>query len=195
MGAALEVLELGRVPYVEGLALQAEVHAARRRGERPDTLLLLEHPPVVTLGRSARPENLLVAPDVLAARGVALHEVARGGDVTWHGPGQLVGYPIVDLAARGARDVHAYLRSLEAALGDALERLGVAWRRVPGRTGVFAAGDAGRGSAEPRRPAVRKLASIGVGVRGWVRTSRSLGPDASLELFATVTRSASDATA
>lgn len=166
MGAALEVRELGRVPYAEGLALQAEVHAGRRRGERPDTLLLLEHPPVVTLGRSARAEHLLVPREALAARGVEVHEVARGGDVTWHAPGQLVGYPIVDLAARGARDVHAYLRALEATLGRALETLGVPWRRVPGRTGVFVGGAEARAAVVP----ARKIASIGVGVRGWVTT-------------------------
>ena len=156
----LEVRELGCVGYRDALALQDELVAARRRGEGADTLLLLEHPPVVTLGRSAHGEHLLLAEDALAERGVELFEVARGGDVTYHAPGQLVGYPIVDLAARDARDVHAWLRTLEELLGGALAELGVPWRRVPGWTGVFA------DTAENTRP--RKIASIGVGVRGWV---------------------------
>jgi len=156
---SLAVRELGQVSYRDALALQDELVAARRRGEGADTLLLLEHPPVVTLGRSAHSEHLLVAQDALAARGVEVFEVARGGDVTYHAPGQLVGYPIVDLAARGARDVHAWLRTLEELIGEALVSLGVPWRRVPGWTGVFV-------DASEVRP--RKIASIGVGVRGWV---------------------------
>jgi lipoyl(octanoyl) transferase len=135
--------------------------AERRRGATPDRLLLLEHPRVVTLGRSSRPESLLASPDELAARGIELFEVARGGDATYHAPGQLVGYLIADLAARGEPDVHAYLRRLEAAIGRALLRLGVRPRTHPGRTGVFV--------DDPERPApARKLASIGVGMRGWV---------------------------
>jgi lipoyl(octanoyl) transferase len=157
---SLEVRELGRVGYRDALELQDELVAARRRGEGADTLLLLEHPPVVTLGRTASGEHLLVAKDALAARGVEVFEVARGGDVTYHAPGQLVGYPIVDLAARDARDVHAWLRTLEELIGVALAELGVPWRRVPGWTGVFV------DDSEAPRP--RKIASIGVGVRGWV---------------------------
>ena len=96
---------------------------------------------------------------MLEARGIAVHEVGRGGDVTYHAPGQLVGYPIVDLAARGERDVHAWLRTLEELVGAALVELGIGWRRVPGWTGVF---------TEASGPRPRKIASIGVGVRGWV---------------------------
>lgn len=155
---SLDVAWLGRVPYGEALRLQEEAVEARRRGETPDRLLLLEHPPVVTLGRGGREENLREAPEALRARGVELHRVSRGGDVTYHGPGQLVGYAVVDLAARGTRDVHRWLRTLEAALLDALGGLGVKGARQPGRTGVFVHG------AEP----ARKLASIGVGLRGWV---------------------------
>jgi len=160
MAPPLEVRELGCVAYADALALQDELLAARRRGACPDTLLLLEHPPTITLGRSAHAEHLLAGADALAARGIALHEVARGGDVTYHGPGQLVGYPIVDLAARGAPDVSAWLRGLESAVGEALAVLGVRWHRRPGWTGVFV------DDPEARRP--RKIASIGVGVRGWV---------------------------
>jgi lipoate-protein ligase B len=151
---------IGSVPYGDALALQEEALAARRAGSAPDRLLLLEHPPVVTLGRSAREENLRVSREELARRGIALFEVARGGDVTFHAPGQLVGYLIADLADGGRPDVHAHLRRIEAALRKALAALGVASRVVPGRTGVFV--------DDPSSPVPRKIASIGVGVRGWV---------------------------
>jgi lipoyl(octanoyl) transferase len=155
------VERLGRVAYAEALALQERRLAERRTGRGPDRLLLLEHPPVVTLGRGFRASSLLVGREELARRGIGLCEVARGGDATYHGPGQLVGYPIVDLAARGEPDVHRYLRRLEAALGRALAALGVAARTLPGKTGVFV--------DDPTRPEpARKIASIGVAVRGWV---------------------------
>jgi lipoate-protein ligase B len=158
MTRSLQVEWLGRVPYAEALALQEARVAEVRAGSAGDALLLLEHPPVITLGRSARPENLLQSPDALAERGVELHEIARGGDVTWHGPGQLVGYAILDLQARGRADVHRFLRDLESGLIDALEKLGLAAEIRSGMTGVFVAP-----SAPPR-----KIASIGVGLRGWV---------------------------
>jgi lipoyl(octanoyl) transferase len=153
---AAEVLwavRAGRVEYPAAVALQERVLAARRAGQVPDVLLLLEHPPVITMGRSARAEHLLEGPTHLAARGVALHEAARGGDVTYHGPGQLVGYPILDLAQH-RKDVHWYLRTLEEALILTLEGFGLAGRRVPGRTGVWVGEE--------------KVAAIGIGVRGWV---------------------------
>ncbi len=156
----LEIRRLGRVDYADALELQQRCVAERRAGDGPDTLLLLEHPPVLTLGRGASERHVLAGPDELAARGIRLHRVSRGGDVTYHGPGQLVGYLVVDLAARGERDVVAFLRAMESALGRALDTLGVAWRTLPGMTGVFA-------GAPPHDPP-RKLASIGVGVRGWV---------------------------
>jgi lipoyl(octanoyl) transferase len=150
--------------------------AARRRGATGDRLLLLEHPPVVTFGRSGRPEHLLVAPAELARRGVEVHHVARGGDVTYHAPGQLVGYPIVDLAARGAVDLPRFLRALEAGLVDALAALGVPATTRAGATGVFVAG-------APRR----KLASIGIGVRGWVSCHGfALNVNLDLEGFAAI---------
>jgi len=158
MTRSLQVEWLGRVPYAEALALQEARVAEVRAGRAGDALLLLEHPPVITLGRSARPENLLQRPDALAELGVELHEIARGGDVTWHGPGQLVGYAILDLQARGRADVHRFLRDLESGLIDALEKLGLAAEIRSGMTGVFVAP-----SAPPR-----KIASIGVGLRGWV---------------------------
>ncbi|MEE9606646.1 MAG: lipoyl(octanoyl) transferase LipB [Myxococcota bacterium] len=162
MARELIVEQRGRVPYAEALELQMKCVEARRSGAAPDKLLLLEHPPVITLGSRARPEHLLAPAEELARRGIAVHRVSRGGDVTYHGPGQLVGYLVLDLAARGEPDVHAFLRGIEAALGAALERLGVPPRTVPGYTGVFAGGS--RAAAAPPR----KLASIGVGLRGWV---------------------------
>ena len=156
----LRVEWLGTVPY--GAALERQLRAIEeRRRAGPDQLLLLEHPPVITLGRSARPEHLRSSREGLARRGVEVIEVARGGDVTWHGPGQLVGYAIADLAARGEPDVQRWLRSLEAALIDALGGLGVGARRIPGRTGVFLEKPDAAGMEQ-------KIASIGVGLRGWI---------------------------
>ncbi len=158
MGPSLAIDWLGTVPYAAALEQQEAAVASRRAGAGPDRLLLLEHPPVVTFGRSGRAEHLRTPVALLAARGVEVHHVARGGDVTFHGPGQLVGYLVVDLAARGERDVHRFLRRLEAALMDALGTLGVKGAARPGMTGVFV------DATEPPR----KIASIGVGLRGWV---------------------------
>jgi lipoyl(octanoyl) transferase len=159
VSAALEVAWLGTVPYGAALERQLAVIETRRRGG-PDRLLLLEHPAVITLGRSARPENLRSSREELARRGVEVIEVARGGDVTWHGPGQLVGYAIADLEARGEPDVERWLRRIEAALIDALGVLGVGAGRIPRRTGVFL--------EKPVAGRAQKIASIGVGLRGWI---------------------------
>jgi lipoyl(octanoyl) transferase len=153
---ALWIARFGLVPYAEALALQRAVARARVAGElAEDVLLLVEHPPVVTLGRTAKRPHLVASADLLAARGVAVFEVERGGDVTFHGPGQLVGYPIVDLK-RHRRDLHWYLCQLEEALILALGALGVAAERNPGYTGVWTGGG------------TRKIASIGVHARDWV---------------------------
>jgi lipoyl(octanoyl) transferase len=167
MSAELEVDWLGTVSYTDGLELQTEAVDARRAGEACDKLLLLEHPPVITLGRGASIENLLVDPAELERRGVAFHRVSRGGDVTYHGPGQLVGYLIIDLAARDERDLHRFLRKIEAAIRSALGTLEVPSHVLDGYTGVFAGtpGEA-EGASHVGRP--RKIASIGVGVRSWV---------------------------
>jgi lipoyl(octanoyl) transferase len=151
----LWVAHLGLRRYAEVLELQRAAAAARITGEIPqDLLLLVEHPPVVTLGRGARdPSHLTASPALLAARGVELFEVERGGDVTFHGPGQLVGYPIIDLS-RHKQDLHWYLRQLEELLIRALGTLDIAAERNAGRTGVWTAG--------------RKIASIGVHSRQWV---------------------------
>jgi lipoate-protein ligase B len=144
------VLDLGRREYGEALTLQRELVAARQRGEIPDTLLLVEHPDVITLGRGTHKENLLTP------GGIPIFEIERGGDVTYHGPGQLVGYPIFQLNG-DERDLHKYLRDLEQAMIDALADLGLASGRRSGWTGVWTAKD-------PQA----KLASIGVAVKKWV---------------------------
>jgi len=167
---ALTIEWLGRMPYARALALQDEARAARTRGETGDRLLLLEHPPVVTLGRGSHEHHLLLPRAEYAARGFELFEVARGGDVTLHAPGQLVGYLVVDLDARGARDLHAHVRRIEGALMDALARFDVPTKRVEGRSGVFVDLEPEL-DRKPDRDAARpdrKLASIGVGVKRWV---------------------------
>jgi lipoate-protein ligase B len=152
--APMHVVQLGLVPYARALEIQRAVARARISGEiAHDVLLLLEHPPVVTLGRSAKAQNLVASPALLAARGVELFEVERGGDVTFHGPGQLVGYPIVNLRGH-TQDLHWYLRRVEEVLIRALDHIGIAAQTSEGRTGVWT-GD-------------RKIASIGVHARDWV---------------------------
>jgi len=150
----LLIVDLGIMSYGAALELQRGVARSRISGAiADDVLLLVEHPPVVTLGRSAKEQHLLASPALLAARGVELFEVERGGDVTFHGPGQLVGYPIVDLK-RHKQDLHWYLRQVEEALIRGLAPVGIAGERSAGQTGVWARG--------------RKLASIGVHARDWV---------------------------
>lgn len=145
---------LGRVPYEEATRLQERLVDLVRRGEAGDTLLLLTHPPVITLGRGAHVDNVVIPDDERVRRGIALHEAGRGGDVTYHGPGQLVGYPIVALR-KDRRDAHRYLRDLEEGLIGTAAAFGVTASRVSGLTGVWV-GDA-------------KLAAIGVRIgTGWV---------------------------
>ena len=144
----IQVFEAGLVPYAEALAWQRSLAQARIDGRLVnDVLLLLEHPPVVTLGRNSR------AAHVLSPEGVDVFEIERGGDVTFHGPGQLVGYPILDLTGHKP-DLHWYLRTLEEALVRALAELGIAAGRNPPFTGVWTRG--------------RKIASIGIHVKQWV---------------------------
>ena len=150
----LLVCDLGTRAYAEALELQRAVARARIAGAiDQDVLILVEHPPVVTLGRSSKANHLLASPALLAARGVELFEVERGGDVTFHGPGQLVGYPIFDLK-RHKQDLHWYLRQVEEALIRGIAPFGIAGERNVGYTGVWTQG--------------RKLASIGVHARDWV---------------------------
>lgn len=150
----LWVVRQGVTAYTDALELQRRLAAARITGEvSQDVLLLLEHNPVVTLGRSSKDQHVVASKDFLASRGVELHEVERGGDVTFHGPGQLVGYPIIDLK-RHKQDLHWYLRQLEQALISTLANVGIAAERNVGYTGVWTGG--------------RKIASIGVHARDWV---------------------------
>jgi lipoate-protein ligase B len=145
---------MGRVPYGEALELQRSIARDRISGAIPqDVLLLMEHPPVVTLGRSSKEKNLTASPEFLQSRGVELFEVERGGDVTFHGPGQLVGYPIIDLK-RHRQDLHWYLRSIEQALINSLSDYGIPGERNTSYTGVWTRG--------------KKIASIGVHARDWV---------------------------
>jgi lipoyl(octanoyl) transferase len=147
------VRRLGRVPYAAGLELQARLVAERQAGRAPDTLLLLEHDPVFTLGRNARRENVLLAEDLLRARGFEVFDTGRGGDVTYHGPGQVVGYPILDLAP-DRRDVHRYVRDLEEVMIRVCRDYGVSGSRVAGLTGVWVG--------------ERKIGAIGVRIARWV---------------------------
>ena len=149
------VVRLGLIEYRRAWELQRQLVRARQAGAVPDLLLLCEHPHVITLGRNARREHIRASRHLLAQMGVDVAETDRGGDVTYHGPGQLVGYPILDL--RGYRqDLHWYLRTLEQALVVALDELGIAAARRPGFTGVWTV------------PGGRKIASIGVHVKQWV---------------------------
>jgi len=133
--SSLRILELGRRPYREVLSLQRELHARVARGEEPDTWIVVEHEPVITLGRKAKSENLLVSASLLSARGVDLVEVERGGDVTYHGPGQVIVYPIVKLPR--FREVEPFVSSLEAAVIHALATFKIAAERRTEHRGVY----------------------------------------------------------
>jgi lipoyl(octanoyl) transferase len=151
----LDVRRLGVVSYADGLELQKQLVEQRRNGEIPDQLLLLEHPPVITLGVKARNDrsHVLATPESLEEQGVELFESGRGGDVTYHGPGQLVGYPILDLNP-DRRDVHKYVRDLEEVLIRAAASFGITATRIDGLTGVWVGNN--------------KLAAIGVRIGRWI---------------------------
>ena len=151
--AACELRDLGRMRYADAFALQQQYVERRKRGEISDQLLIVEHPHVVTMGRTAHDENLLCAPELLDRAGIEFHRTDRGGDITYHGPGQIVGYPIVDLR-EWKRDVMAYVRALEQVLIDALAEFGITAGREPGATGVWT--EQG------------KIAAIGVHISRWV---------------------------
>jgi lipoyl(octanoyl) transferase len=151
----LEVRRLGRVPYADALALQRSLVEDRRAGRIPDTLLLVEHPHVLTLGvRGDGGRSHILATDaMLASRGIEIHETGRGGDITYHGPGQVVGYPIIDLNP-DRRDVHRYVRDLETVLIRTAADYGITAGRVEGLTGVWVGNE--------------KLAAIGVRIARWI---------------------------
>lgn len=164
----MDVRHLGLVDYQAALDLQKDLVEQRKQGLIPDQLLLLEHPHVITLGARNHnaSSNVLETPEALARRGVAVFETGRGGDVTYHGPGQLVGYPIVELQG-DRRDVHRYVRDLEEVLIEAVSDFGIAAARIPGLTGIWV-GD-------------HKLAAIGVRISRWV-TSHGFALNVSTDL-------------
>jgi lipoate-protein ligase B len=179
----LQVIDLGILGYEEALAEQRRLATAKKRGDlERDFLLLVEHPPVITLGRGTRANEVFTRPDVIETQAIPCIEIERGGDVTYHGPGQLVGYPILDLG-HYRQDLHWYLRSLERAVIGAIYRFGIRGFRVEGYTGVWVGDVATRpsasaGAAEEIDPEeapslidggdIRKIASIGVHASRWV---------------------------
>lgn len=147
------IIDLGLIDYEEAYKIQKECVSKRRRGEIADTYILAEHPPVFTIGRSVKDDNLLVSEDFLAKKGIKALRVDRGGDITFHGPGQLVLYPILDLRP-DKKDLHKYLRSLEAMAIKFLAGYGIDAFRVPEKTGAWV--NSG------------KIASIGIGSSNWI---------------------------
>jgi lipoyl(octanoyl) transferase len=155
--------------YAEALLVQRDLVESRKRGEIPDQLLIVEHPHVVTMGRNGHSENILASPDLLERSGIEFHHTDRGGDVTYHGPGQIVGYPILDLR-EWKRDVVAYVRTVEQTIIDALGEFGIEASRVAGATGVWVAG--------------AKIAAIGVHISRWVTSHGfALNVDTDLSYF------------
>ncbi len=164
-----QVRDLGSMRYADAFRLQQDLVARRKADEIPDQMLFVEHPHVITLGRSAHDENVLARPELLERAGIELHHTDRGGDVTYHGPGQAVGYPIVDLR-KWKRDVVAYVRGLEQALIDALREFGIASERVQGATGVWTSAG--------------KIAAIGVHISRWITSHGfALNIDTDLDYF------------
>jgi lipoyl(octanoyl) transferase len=152
-GSPLAVHRLGSIGYTDALELQERLLAARIAQRIPDTLLLLQHTPVITLGRGSRPEHVLASRELLAAGGVEVHESARGGDVTYHGPGQLVGYPIIDLNP-DRRDVRRYVAGLEDVMIRIAGEYGLRAGRIAGLNGAWIED--------------RKVGAVGVRIRRWV---------------------------
>jgi lipoyl(octanoyl) transferase len=148
-----EIRDLGRMRYGEALEIQKDLLEKRKRGLIPDQLLFVEHPHVITQGRNGHAENLLASHAALASAGIEFYPTNRGGDITYHGPGQIVGYPIVDLR-EWKRDVVAYVRAIEHVIMDALAEFNIAAGQIPGCTGVWVHG--------------KKVAAIGVHVSRWV---------------------------
>jgi lipoyl(octanoyl) transferase len=165
--------DLGWMGYSEAFELQRSLVEQRKRGEIPDQLLIVEHPPVITMGRNAHQENVLADADLLARAGIEFHHTDRGGDVTYHGPGQVVGYPIFDLR-EWKRDVVAYVRAIEAVLIGALSQFDIRSRRLEGATGVWVSTPGG----------LAKIAAIGVHISRWVTSHGfALNVDTDLTYF------------
>jgi lipoyl(octanoyl) transferase len=167
----LEVLDMGRMRYADAFAMQQRLVEDRKRGLGVDTLLFVEHPHVVTMGRNGKEQHVLASPEILERSGIDYFETDRGGDVTYHGPGQLVGYPIIDLR-EWKRDVHAYFNGIERCLIAALEGFGIAAQRVPerGYEGVWVKGE--------------KIAAIGIHISRWITSHGfALNVDTDLSYF------------
>lgn len=158
MRRQVHVHRLGLVPYAQAHHLQERLVVARQRGLVPDTLLVLEHPPVITLGRGAKEANLLVPREGLRARGVDVHDVGRGGDVTYHGPGQMVCYPILDLAP-DRQDVRRYVRDLEETMIGLAADYGLSAERIAGMNGTW---------LRSSELGDRKIGAIGVRISRWI---------------------------
>lgn len=172
-----EVRSLGMLSYAAGVELQRDLVQARLRNEIPDQLLLVQHPHVITKGRNAHESNILAPEAHLHRLGVELHEADRGGDVTYHGPGQLVAYPILDLRPDRC-DLHRYVRDLESVLLATLRDFGIEGHTVPGRTGVWVSR---RGQAQA------KIAAIGVRVARWITSHGiALNVTSDLDYFALI---------
>ncbi len=164
-----EVTDLGRTRYAEALLVQRDLVERRKHGEIPDQLLIVEHPHVITMGRNGHAENMLAPAELLERSGIEFHNTDRGGDVTYHGPGQIVGYPILDLR-EWKRDVVAYVRAVEQTIIDALGEFGIEAGRVAGATGVWV-GEA-------------KVAAIGVHISRWITSHGfALNVDTDLNYF------------
>ena len=180
----IQLLQLGLTPYADALKLQEELVERRKRGEIGDLLLLLEHPPVITLGRNSKAENILLSKDELTCRGIELFEINRGGDVTYHGPGQLVGYPIFDLRGFSASNGKhktlypvEFVRKLEEVIIRTCAEYGVVTQRVKGLTGVWTRPIAGvTASTEPA-----KLCAMGIHISRGV-TSHGLALNVTTDL-------------
>lgn len=172
-GQCCEVREIGMIGYAEAFELQRGLVERRKRGEIPDQLLIVEHSPVVTIGRNGSEANVLADADLLERAGIQLHHTDRGGDVTFHGPGQIVGYPIFDLR-EWKRDVVAYVRGIEEVLIQALARFAIQGRRLEGATGVWVSAPGG----------LAKIAAIGVHISRWVTSHGfALNVDTDLSYF------------
>ena len=167
----LEVVDLGRMRFAEAFELQQRLVEQRKRGQGCDTLFFVEHPHVVTIGRNGKSQHILASEEVLARSGIEFHETDRGGDVTYHGPGQIVGYPILDLR-EWRRDVHAYFHGVEQSLIDALATFGILAERIPqrGHEGVWVRG--------------AKIAAIGIHISRWITSHGfALNVDTDLSYF------------
>jgi lipoyl(octanoyl) transferase len=164
-----QIRDLGRMSFGEAYALQRELVELRKQGQSADQILFVEHPHVITMGRNGHAENLLAAPEILARAGIEYHHTDRGGDVTYHGPGQVVAYPILDLR-EWKRDVGAFVRGLEQVVIDTLHDFGITGERVRGCTGVWVAG--------------AKVCAIGVHLSRWVSShGLALNVDTDLSYF------------